>query len=224
MIFGTKIQRKWARFWMKFAGIDRLGRIAALLSAWGLPPYYGRLPLSRLTKKGYISPHAVLCHHKLKLGNHIYIDDGVMVFQDKDGETVEIGDSVHIHRDTIIQTGAGGKLTIGNQSCIQPRCQFSAYKGSIAIGHRAEIAPACAFYPYDHGMAPGLSVIEQPISTKGGIILGDDVWLGYGVVVLDGVCIGKDAVIGAGSVVTKNIQAEAIAAGNPARVIKMRGD
>jgi acetyltransferase-like isoleucine patch superfamily enzyme len=220
--FKNKIQHKWIRFWMRFAGIHPMGKAAASLSAWWMPPYYGRLALSRLNHKGYISSRATIYHQKLDMGNHLYIDDGVMIFQDKGGENVTIGNSVHLHRDTIIQTGHGGRLTLGENSHIQPRCQFSAYKGPIVIGRRAEIAPACAFYSYDHGIALGLPIREQPISTKGGIVLDDDVWLGYGVIVLDGVHIGKGAVIGAGSVVKNNILADAIAVGNPAQVIKMR--
>jgi acetyltransferase-like isoleucine patch superfamily enzyme len=218
-----KIQRRWTRFWMRFAGTGQLGRAATWFSTWGLPPYYGRIPLSRLNRAGFVSPRATLNHRKLTLGRHVFIDDGVMIYQDKNGEAVDIGDGVHLHRDTVIQTGSGGRLSISDQAHIQPRCQFSAYKGSIVIGRRAEIAPACAFYSYDHGTASGIPVREQEIRSKGGIFLDDDVWLGYGVIVLDGVRIGKGAVVGAGSVVTRSIQAEAVAAGNPARIIKMRG-
>ena len=66
--------------------------------------------------------------------------------------------------------------------------------------------------------------MSQPVWTKGGIIIGDDVWLGVGVNVLDGVRIGKGAVIGAGSVVTKDIPKGAIAAGVPAQIVKIRSD
>ena len=52
--------------------------------------------------------------------------------------------------------------------------------------------------------------------------MGDDVWIGTNSVVLPGVTIGKGAVIGAGTVVTKDIPEYAIAVGNPARVIKYR--
>jgi len=184
MSFKDKMQNKWARFWMKFMGVGYFGRMALTLSALGLPPFYGKLPLSRLNKRGYISPHAKLHHSECKLGRHIYIDEGVMIFQDQNGGAVEIGDSSHLHRDTIIQTGFEGSVTIGNETHVQPRCQFSAYKGPINIGCRVEIAPTCAFYSYDHGMLPGFPVREQPICTRGGIILDDDVWLGYGVIVL----------------------------------------
>jgi len=65
---------------------------------------------------------------------------------------------------------------------------------------------------------------NQPLQTKGGILIEDNVWLGFGVIVLSGVRIGKGAVIGAGSVVTDDIPAGAIAVGVPARVVKMRCD
>jgi acetyltransferase-like isoleucine patch superfamily enzyme len=84
------------------------------------------------------------------------------------------------------------------------------------------IAPNCAFYPYDHGIAPGKLILKQPLTTKGDIIIEDDVWLGVGVIVLSGVHIGTGAVIGAGSVVTRDIPEGAIAFGAPARVVKMR--
>jgi acetyltransferase-like isoleucine patch superfamily enzyme len=55
-------------------------------------------------------------------------------------------------------------------------------------------------------------------------VIGDHAWLGFGVVVLDGVRIGHGAVIGANAVVTSDIPDGAVAAGNPARVVKMRDD
>ena len=65
---------------------------------------------------------------------------------------------------------------------------------------------------------------EQPLHTKGDIVVGDDAWLGFGVIVLDGVRIGKGAVVGAGSVVSDDIPDGSIAVGVPARVVKMRKD
>jgi acetyltransferase-like isoleucine patch superfamily enzyme len=60
--------------------------------------------------------------------------------------------------------------------------------------------------------------------SRGDILIEDDAWIGFGVIVLDGVHIGSGAVIGAGSVVTRDIPANAIAAGIPAKVIRMRSD
>jgi len=85
-----------------------------------------------------------------------------------------------------------------------------------------QIAPNCAFYPYEHGFKPGEPIKSQPLNTQGGIVIGDDAWLGVGVIVLDGSRIGTGAVIGAGSVVNSEIPDEAIAVGVPARVIKYR--
>ena len=145
-----------------------------------------------------------------------------MIYEDAGGGDIEIGSGVHLHRDSVIQTGQGGKVIIGEGSHIQPRCQFSGYLGEIKIGNRVEIAPNCSFYPYSHGMVAGTPLSQQPIQTKGGIEIGDDVWLGVGTIVLDGVKIGNGAIIGAGSVVSKNVPEGAIAVGSPAKMVKMR--
>jgi acetyltransferase-like isoleucine patch superfamily enzyme len=94
----------------------------------------------------------------------------------------------------------------------------------IRIGDRVEIAARCAFFSYDHGMVAGQPIVDQPLTSKGEISIGDEAWLGYGVIVLSGVRIGKGAVIGAGSVVTHDVPDGAVATGVPARVIKMRSD
>jgi acetyltransferase-like isoleucine patch superfamily enzyme len=62
------------------------------------------------------------------------------------------------------------------------------------------------------------------LQSKGSIVIGDEAWLGFGVIVLGGVRIGEGAVIGAGSVVTQDVPDGAIAMGVPARVVKMRSD
>jgi len=60
--------------------------------------------------------------------------------------------------------------------------------------------------------------------SKGGVTIGNDVWIGFGATILSGVSIGNGAVIGAKAVVAKNVPAYSIAVGNPARVIKQRFD
>jgi acetyltransferase-like isoleucine patch superfamily enzyme len=209
---------------MKVSGSGTVGRIATGLAAVGCPPFYGRIYLANIDPKGYLSPRATIHCQNLELGRNIYIDDNVLIYKDNDGGAVRIGEAVHLHRGTTIQTGQGGTVAIGAHTHIQPRCQLSAYKGAISIGERVEIAPNCAFYPYNHGMTVGQSIRNQPLHSKGGIIIEDDAWLSVGVVVLDGVRIGSGAVVGAGSVVTKDLPANSISFGVPARVIKMRAD
>jgi len=218
----TRIQEAWARFWMRFAGTGRFGRLATGLAGWFYPPYKGRHALVWMSPDGYFSPRATLHHPGLSLGRHVFLGDGVILFGRSAEERVVLGDEVFINKDTIIETGHGGSLVIGNRTTVQPRCQFSAYKGDIRIGEDVQIAPGCAFYPYNHGMSADVAMKQQPLISKDGIHIDDDVWLGYGVVVLDGVHIGKGAVIGAGSVVNQDIPAGVIAAGVPARVIRHR--
>jgi acetyltransferase-like isoleucine patch superfamily enzyme len=214
----------WTAFWMRFAGLSVLGRIATCIATWFAPPFKARRYLARLNSKGYISPSANIYQANLRLGANVFIGERVDIFQSNSDGLIELGDRVHLHRDSIIEVGSGGSLKIGADTHIQPRCQLTAYKECIQIGRGVQIAPNCAFYPYDHGFAPGKPIQEQPLQTKGGITIDDDAWLGCGAIVLSGVRIGKGAVVGAGAVVTHDIPDGAIAAGVPARVVKMRSD
>lgn len=219
-----KLKVIWTRFWMRYAGLDTRGRIATRLAVLFSLPYKGRYYLAKLNPKGYVSPASIVHHNDLRIGSHVFVGDHVVIFKSDGGGFVALDDRVHLIGDTCIETGQGGSLKIGRDTYVQPRCQFSAYVASIEIGCGVQIAPNCAFYPYDHGCAPGELISKQPLKTKGPIIVDDDALLGYGVVVLSGVRIGKGAIIGAGSVVTRDIPDGAIAAGVPARVIKMRSD
>lgn len=216
--------RAWARFWMYFAGPGFWGRISTRFATWLTPPHFGRAYLARLYSKGYTAPSAAIHHEDLRLGSHVCISDRVTIYQTRDGGPVQLGDRVIIHSDTLMQTGQGGTITIGAETHIHPRCLLSGYKSPIRIGSKVLIAANCAFYSYNHGIAPGAPVQKQPLQTRGGIVIEDEAWLGFGVIVLDGVRIGKGAVIGAGSVVTHDVPESAIAVGNPARVIKLRSD
>lgn len=219
-----RLKQRWIGFWMRYAGLSRFGRLATRLAAWFVPPYKGRAVLAQRYAQGFVSPSASIHHSDLSLGSHIFIGDRATIYQQSGGGLVRIGNRVSIHNDTIFETGKSGSIIIGDHTAIQPRCQFSAYLAMIQIGAGVQIAPNCAFYPYDHGMDPGVSMQQQPLVSRGDIVIGDDAWLGYGVTVLSGVSIGSGAVVGAGSVVTRDIPAGAIAVGNPARVVRMRSD
>ena len=217
-----RIKYHWSLTWMRLSGISFLGRLASRLARIPMPPYFGCVPLAKLHSHGYISPTAIIHHDALERGKNCFIGDNVIIYQDNDGGFVKLGGHVHLHTGIKIQTGNGANVEIGEQTHIQPGCQLSAYKSSIKIGRGVEIAPNCAFYSYNHSVKAGQPIRNQPLDSKGDISIGDNVWLGYGVIVLDGVVIGKNTVIGAGSVVTKNIPQNAIAAGNPAKLIKFR--
>ena len=106
-------------------------------------------------------PSATICHNKVHFGANVYVDDGVLFYEDRNGGAITLGAGVHLHRDTFLQTGQGGTIEIGPRTHIQPRCQFSAYLSPIIVGSDVEIAPYCAFYPYDHGVSQGVSPIAK---------------------------------------------------------------
>lgn len=92
--------------------------------------------------------------------------------------------------------------------------------GKVKIGDRVLFGPNvhlyCPYHPLDPAKRNGL---EGPEQTKP-ITIGNDVWLAGGVIVLPGVTIGDGCTVGAGSVVTKDVEPYTVVAGNPARVIK----
>ena len=99
----------WPWFWMQFAGLGPIGRLATRFAVIGAPPHSARKYLRTLNTQGYISPHASIYHDgELKWGNHVWIDDRALIFQGKGGGTVELGERVSIWRDVMLQTGPGG--------------------------------------------------------------------------------------------------------------------
>lgn len=212
----------WIRFWMLLAGRSLAGRAASALAAWAVPPHFGRQRLADLTRKGFIAPSARIGHARFAAGISPLIDDRVLIIDNGPGGSVRLGDHVRICRDGLLETGPGAEITLGDKTFIQPRCQFSAHKASIRIGRRVQIAAGCAFYSYDHGIAADRPIVEQPLTSRGDIVIEDDAWLGHGAIVLSGVRIGRGAVVGAGAVVTRDVPDHAVAVGNPARVIATR--
>lgn len=95
--------------------------------------------------------------------------------------------------------------------------------GTVATGDNIMIAPNVTIAGGDHGIETcDTPMYYQPCSSKG-IQIGDDIWIAANSVILDGVKIGSGAVVGAGSVVTKDVPPMAVVVGNPARVIRYRG-
>ncbi len=118
---------------------------------------------------------------------------------------------------TQLAVGKGGRLEIGEGTFINYGCSIAATK-LVQIGADCSIGTHVIMMDNDfHRMEPERR-FEQPESFP--IILEDNVWLGGRVIVLRGVTIGKDSVIGIGSIVTKDIPPRSLAVGVPARVIK----
>jgi serine acetyltransferase len=112
------------------------------------------------------------------------------------------------------------KLSIAKGVYINRRTFLDVIE-SLVIGKNVAIGPDCYITDHDHGMDPGKPPLAQPM-VGSPTRIGDWVWIGANVVVLKGVTIGERTIIGAGSVVTKSIPADVIAAGVPARVIRQR--
>jgi len=187
-------------------------------------PYKDRRVLAALTSRPYISPRAQIWCPRLTIGPHCFIDDGVTLYSHPDGGEIRLGRGVHLYRGTVVEVGAGGSVIIGDDTHIQASCNLKGFLGDLRIGARVQVAPHCGFSPYEHRFDdPGRPIREQGIASRGDIVIGDDAWLGLSVQVLDGVTIGEGAVIGAGAVVVHDVPPLAIAAGVPARVIRMRG-
>jgi acetyltransferase-like isoleucine patch superfamily enzyme len=115
------------------------------------------------------------------------------------------------------------RITIGAGSHIGEHSLLWAGNstGRVILGEKCLLAPRCTLTASNYRIVQGTPVMDQPKDERD-IILGDDVWLGVGVTVTAGVRIGDGAVVGAGAVVTKDLPAQCIAVGVPARVIGWR--
>jgi acetyltransferase-like isoleucine patch superfamily enzyme len=113
-----------------------------------------------------------------------------------------------------------GKIEIGEGAYLNRYSMLDAHAG-IQIGRDVMIGPYCYITDGNHGMAPGTSVKSQPMTARP-VVIDDEAWLGAHVTVLAGVRIGRGAVIGAGSVVTRDVPADAIAFGSPAVIHRQR--
>ena len=130
----------------------------------------------------------------------------------------------------IMRCGADENIQKG--AVFNPLCELGDYSGigencilngPVTIGKNVIMGPECVFFTKNHMF----SRTDIPIRLQGytetkPIIIEDDVWIGQRVIVLPGVHIGEGSIIGAGSVVTKDIPPFVVAAGNPARIVKHR--
>lgn len=128
---------------------------------------------------------------------------------------------VEIKKHVRISAGFEGSIHIGKQTLIdQGSAIMSQYK--ITIGDNCLIAPYSFIVDFNHSFAKSTIPINKQGYEGKPITIGNDVWIGTHSVVLPGVTIGDGAVIGAGSIVTKNVAPYTIVAGNPAKLLGKR--
>lgn len=116
-------------------------------------------------------------------------------FQADIGMTTRLGDRVYINHNFVLLDSGG-----------------------VTIGNDVRIGPNCGIYTPQHAYDPALRAAGYERSFP--VVIEDYVWIGGGVSILGGVTIGKNSIIGAGSVVTRDIPANVIAVGNPCRVLR----
>lgn len=130
----------------------------------------------------------------------------------------ELGEAVEIRQN--VYFGRGERLFLGDRSGIG-RDALLGCDGHIRIGRDVMIGPQLMIFTEEHNYEGGKPIRGQGYTVRD-VTIGDGVWIGARVIITAGVTIGPGAVIGAGAVVTKDVPANAIVGGVPARIIKYR--
>jgi acetyltransferase-like isoleucine patch superfamily enzyme len=144
------------------------------------------------------------------------------------GVTLEIGKDAKLHLGRWSWIGHGtkirvheGEVHIGAKSVLGQECTISSFQ-HVSIGRECIVADRVMLIDFDHGVVE----VERPIREQGiykrDVRVGNNVWMGYGACILRGVTIGDNAIVGTSSVVTKDVPDNAVVAGIPAQVLRMR--
>jgi acetyltransferase-like isoleucine patch superfamily enzyme len=114
-----------------------------------------------------------------------------------------------------------GEVQIGAKTVLGQECTISCFQ-HISLGRECIVADRVMLIDFDHGVAE----VERPIREQGiykrDVRLGHNVWVGYGACFLRGITVGDNAVVGTYAVVNRDVPANAVVAGVPARVVRMR--
>ncbi|MGJ0389829.1 acyltransferase [Microbacterium sp. CGR1] len=145
------------------------------------------------------------------LGDRTFISELAAVQTD----SLDLGDRTYIAANAYVT----GTVRTGRDCTINPS---AIVRGDIRMGDAVRIGAFASIIGFNHGFADTeVEIFRQPLTSRG-IMIGDDVWIGSHVTVLDGITIGEKSILAAGAVVTKDVPAGAIVGGNPARVIRSR--
>lgn len=133
------------------------------------------------------------------------------------GENFEIGDYTY-GMPKILSWGEGSRLKVGKF------CSISA-EVTVFLGgnHRLDWVTTYPFMEFVDEWPEARDIAGHP-ATKGDVVIGNDVWIGWGAMIMSGVTIGDGAAIGARAVVTQDVEPYSIVGGNPARLIRKRFD
>lgn len=161
------------------------------------------------------------CPNGLFVGDGTLIDEYVFFDIKSAAAKVRLGARNQIIGGVRFETGYEGHVTLGDDCFVGAHTILNGF-GGITIGNNALIAGHCHIVSGDHGFADlSVPMAQQPITGRG-IVIEDDVWLGSGVKVLDGVHIGQGSIVSAGAVVNKDVAPYSIVGGVPSKLIKMR--
>jgi acetyltransferase-like isoleucine patch superfamily enzyme len=133
---------------------------------------------------------------------------------------ITLGDGAWV-QDSVIINANRGQVTLGARSWLGPFCLVYG-NGGVSIGENVLVAAQTSINTVSHESTRcDIPINDQPVLT-GPVVIEDDVWIGLNAVILQGVTIGRGAIIGAGAVVTRSIPAWSIAVGVPAKVVGRR--
>ncbi len=159
--------------------------------------------------------------HKIRIGAGTVIDDfAVLDAKGEENDGICVGKQAYIGRNAILSCKEGS-IRLGDHTNISANCTLLS-ETEITLGRYCFLAGNCYLVAGGNHSFADVSkpIMHQPSLAKGGIQIGDDVWLGAGVIILDGVTIGSHSVVGAGSVVSSPLAEYAYARG--ARTLKMQ--
>ncbi len=167
---------------------------------------------------------SVLHPRKIALGDDVIIADGCALDARGDANRgIVLGSNVVMGRRAALVC-KDGDITVGQDVGIGTNSLISAVDGNkIDIGDHVLLGPYTYLGGHSyHSDRTDIPIALQGLAGRGGVRIEDNVWLGARVTVLDGVTIGRDAIIGAGAVVTTDIPPFGVAMGVPAKVIRTR--
>jgi acetyltransferase-like isoleucine patch superfamily enzyme len=153
-----------------------------------------------------------------RIGENVIFEPGVLVFHP---EQIRIGNNVYIGHNTILKGYYKNEMVIGDNVWIGQQCFFHS-AGGLRIGNAVGIGPAVRILTSKHREAGRATPILFSEVELGAVTVDDECDIGIGSTILPGVRIGRGAQIGAGAVVADDVPDYAVAAGVPARVLRMR--